>query len=98
MPQQLWPVVDEGRAIGYVTPQNFNLQATSLEEATHSINQHVQPLDASHIIDPGMSAKQAFDRLATHPWPLPVVEQGRVVGIIHQTDILRWFSFHKIAT
>jgi Zn-dependent protease len=95
--QQLWPVTAEGREIGYVSAHSFSLQDVSLEQATHSIDSHLQPLDAQHCISPDMSAKSAFDRLANHPWPLPVVEQGRVIGIIHQSDILRWFSFHKIA-
>lgn len=96
--QQLWPVVDAGENIGFVTAQSFNLQDGSLEDATHSINQHLQPLDDTHSINPDMSAKMAFEKLSNHPSPLPVVEQGRVIGIIHQSDILRWFSFHKIAT
>jgi Zn-dependent protease/CBS domain-containing protein len=96
--QQLWPVVEDGREVGYVCTQNFNLQNLSLEEATHPIDDHLLPLDEKHAINPGMSAKAAFERLAENPVPLPVVEQGRVVGIIHQADILRWFSFHKIAT
>ena len=96
--QQLWPVTADGREIGYVSAHSFSLQDTSLEQATHSIDSHLQPLDAQHSISPDMSAKSAFERLANHPWPLPVVEQGRVIGIIHQSDILRWFSFHKIAT
>jgi len=96
--QQLWPVVDNGEHVGFVTTQSFSLAEGSLEQANHSIIQHLQPLDEAHSIKPDMSAKTAFDKLANHPWPLPVVEQGRVIGIIHQTDILRWFSFHKIAT
>jgi len=58
---------------------------------------HLQPLDAAHSLSPDMSARDAFERLATIPTPLPVVENERVIGIIHQADILRWFSFHKIA-
>ena len=96
--QQLWPVVDNGQDIGYVSAHSFNLQDTRLEQATQSINTHLQRLDAAHSIDPDMSAKAAFECLANHPWPLPVVEQGRIIGIIHQADILRWFSFHKIVT
>jgi Zn-dependent protease len=96
--QQLWPVVDDGQVKGYVSAHSFNLQDTRLDQATQSIDTYLQGLDAAHSIDPDMSAKSAFERLANHPWPLPVVEHGRIIGIIHQADILRWFSFHKIAT
>ncbi len=96
--QQLWPVVDaQGHNLGFVTAQSFDLQGASLENAIHSINRHLQPLDDEHSIDPDMQARLAFDKLANHPSPLPVVEGDNVIGIIHQNDILRWFSFHKLA-
>jgi len=96
--QQLWPVTAGDHDIGYVTLSGFDLQTTSLEQISDTVDQHMQVLDAQHSVAPNISAKEAFDQLANHPWPLPVVEHGRVIGIIHQADILRWFSFHRIAT
>jgi len=96
--QQLWPVTSEERDIGYVTLRGFDLQTTSLDQILDTVDQHMQVLDAQHSLSPDVTAKDAFDRLADDPWPLPVVEHGRVIGIIHQADILRWFSFHRIAT
>ncbi len=96
--QQLWPLKQGDQWVGYVTMKDFSLDSTPLAQATDSVASHMQTLDAAHSISPNISAKDAFDRLANQPWPLPVVEGGEVIGIIHQADILRWFSFHKIAT
>jgi Zn-dependent protease/CBS domain-containing protein len=96
--QQLWPVTRGERDIGYITLRGFDLQTTSLDEMLDSVDQHMQSMDAQHSVSPHISAKQAFDQLADSPWPLPVVDQGKVIGIIHQADILRWFSFHRIAS
>ena len=96
--QQVWPVSRNEVDEGYVTAQSFNLENTALEDATGTVDQHMQPLDQAHSINPDISAKDAFERLARHPYPLPVVENGRIIGIIHHADILRWFSFHKIAS
>lgn len=95
--QQLWPVSSNDSDIGYVTAQSFNLENTALEDASGAVDQHMQQLDQAHSINPDISAKEAFERLANHPYPLPVVENGQIIGIIHHADILRWFSFHKIA-
>ena len=96
--QQLWPVCRNDRDIGYITAQSFNLENTALEDAHDTVDQHMQQLDQAHSINPDISAKEAFERLANHPLPLPVVENGHVIGIIDHADILRWFSFHKIAS
>ncbi len=96
--QQLWPVCHNDSDIGYVTAQSFNLENTTLADARDAVDQHMQQLDQAHSINPDISAKEAFERLANHPYPLPVVENGHVIGIIHHADILRWFSFHKIAS
>jgi hypothetical protein len=28
--------------------------------------------------------------------PVPVVQSGRVVGLLHQGDILKWLSLHNL--
>ncbi|XOV85534.1 MAG: site-2 protease family protein [bacterium] len=94
--QQLWPVQDQHQDIGYVIAQSLNLENTTLADAKGTVVRYMQQLDSAHSINPDLSAKEAFERLAHHPYPLPVVENGQVIGIIHHADILRWFSFHKI--
>jgi CBS domain-containing protein len=95
--QQLWPVQDGPTDIGYISLANINLEGQSLQQNTASVRDYMQPLQPDNYLAADISARDAFTRLANHTWPLPVVDDGRVVGIIHQADILRWFSFHKIA-
>ena len=95
--QQLWPVTGQQRDTGFITMENFNLPVTSLQDATGQLSEHMQPLQPDHYITPDISAKDAFSRLANQASPLPVVEDGRIIGIIHQADILRWFAFHQLS-
>jgi Zn-dependent protease/predicted transcriptional regulator len=96
--QQLWPVHADDRDIGYVTAQSFSMEDSGLKDTADNLDQHMHQLDQAHSINPDLSAKEAFERLAMHPFPLPVVEDGQVIGIITHADIVRWFSFHKIAS
>jgi Zn-dependent protease len=96
--QQLWPVVDAKGDIGFITTASFDPEVQSSERPSRQLADFIQPLDEENCITPDISAHDAFQRLANHAWPLPVVEAGRIIGIIHQADILRWFSFHKIPT
>lgn len=95
--QQLWPVQDGATDVGYISLANINLEGQSLQQSTASVRDYMQPLQPDNYLAADISARDAFTRLANQSWALPVVDDGRVVGIIHQADILRWFSFHKIA-
>ena len=33
--------------------------------------------------------------LQDHEVPLPVVEGNRIIGLVHQGDILRWLALHE---
>lgn len=94
--QQLWPVVDEKGDVGFITTASFDPEVQSSERASRELADFIKPLNEENCIAPDISAGDAFKRLANHAWPLPVVEAGHIIGIIHHADILRWFSFHKI--
>ena len=94
--QQLWPVVDETGDVGFITTASFDPEVQPSERASRELADFIKPLNEESCIAPDISARDAFQRLANHAWPLPVVEAGRIIGIIHHADILRWFSFHKI--
>ena len=95
--QQLWPVVGTSGPIGYIISERFQIPLSDTKTSDDIVDAHAQPLDTEHVIAPDVSAKEAFTRLAAHPFPLPVVKNHQIIGIINHCDVLRWFAFHKIS-
>ncbi len=86
--QILWPIEDGGRDVGYLTTDRLAGGETSLK-------QMMVPLPGDEVLSPDLDVNAALARLANQVAPLPVVVGTRVVGIVHQADILRWLALHE---
>lgn len=94
--QLVWPVQRQGRDVGV-----FNLEDVSaLEAPTQSslkVSEIMRPIDEIAQLSPDLSGRDALKRLAdSTESPLPVIQCGRVVGLLHQGDILKWISLHTV--
>lgn len=92
--QQLWPVMEGGRMIGLIS---LSRVADLGEAGRHgkTVRDVMQEPDAAKAVSPETGVRDAFNQVAAAgDEPLPVISQGRVVGLIHQGDILKWLSLH----
>ncbi len=96
--QFVWPVRSQGKDVGV-----FNLHdITAINEPTKStlkVRDIMQPIDEATHLHPELSGREALKRLAdSTDAPLPVLQGGRVVGLMHQADILKWLALHSTTT
>lgn len=59
------------------------------------VSELMRPLDEDQALEPGTSVAEAlerFNRLGVGR--LPVVQDGELVGILSQSDIMRWLEWH----
>jgi CBS domain-containing protein len=93
------PVVEEGRLVGMLTQRDLFHAALSTalnfgEKAQKEFLKTVVVKDVMTdevlTIDPGADVKEAARRMIEHKIGcLPVVENGKLVGIVSETDLLR---------
>ncbi|NWG15188.1 MAG: CBS domain-containing protein [Chloroflexi bacterium] len=92
------PVVDKGRVIGIITDRDVRLAMNSPfvlherrqdQELLHSVTAEACMTRDPMTIEASASAEQAAQLLRTYKFGgLPVVSEGRLVGIITVSDIL----------
>lgn len=94
--QTSWPVVEDGRAIGMVAQRD--VATTPEAERTHVLVRNVmRPIASVPALAPDLAGPVALERIAEMTdEPLPVVERGAIVGMLHASDIFRWLSLHKL--
>lgn len=88
-------VVDGGRLVGMVTVGD--LQKVALERRRSATAAKVMtPADRLITIAPAATLQQAADVLSQHEFDqLPIVDDGRVLGIITRADIMREFQIRE---
>jgi Zn-dependent protease len=90
-----FPVVDghltgvlEGRQIQEVPPEAW---------PRLRVSQLMTPIDEEQALEPGTRASVAIERFQELGLErLPVVEDGRVVGVVTQADVIRYLAFHPV--
>lgn len=93
--QRVWPVVDGDRARGIVSMSGITA-VPAPERAHKTLEEVMRPLDPARDLSPDIPARDALQRLMkAGDEALPVVEDGRVVGLIQHADILKWLSLHE---
>ena len=92
--QRAFPVEQDGRLIGMVCLRDLNKRGRDAWGAT-TVREIMTPVDRLTTVSP---RDEAFDVLALLGQrdlnQLPVVDNGRLVGMIRREDILKWLSLH----
>jgi nanoRNase/pAp phosphatase (c-di-AMP/oligoRNAs hydrolase) len=84
------PVIDEGRLVGVLSRRDFN--RLRKERQLQSPVKAFMSRSRLQTIDPGASPLQAANMMVKHDiGRLPVVEDGRIIGIVTRTDTMRYF-------
>jgi Zn-dependent protease/CBS domain-containing protein len=92
--QRAFPVEQGGRLAGMVCLLDLNKRRRD-QWGTTTVREIMRPVDELITVSP---RDEAFNALALFGRrdvnQLPVVEDGRVVGMIRREDILKWLSLH----
>jgi CBS domain-containing protein len=60
------------------------------------VSQIMTPVDKLAIVTPQEDATEALSELGSHDiHQLPVVQDGRLVGVLRHRDIVRWLRLHS---
>jgi Zn-dependent protease/CBS domain-containing protein len=96
--QRAFPVLDHGRFVGLVCLRD--VRKVSREAWPHTaVRQIMTPADAIAALGPREDASEALMTLTRRDInQLPVVESGRVVGLLRREDVLRWLSLYGDTT
>lgn len=92
--QSGWPVVEGGKAVGLITLDDASAIREG-ERATQTVRDVMRPID-EHL-RPDVGGRDALRALAeSERDPLPVMQGGAVVGLLHRGDIARWLALHQL--
>jgi len=88
--QRAYPVVADDSLYGIISMEDVRpLQRD--QWPVQRVADLMTPVDRLHTISPSMPASQALARLAEKGVnQLPVVEDGRLLGLVTREDILKW--------
>ncbi|NIR30553.1 MAG: CBS domain-containing protein [Gammaproteobacteria bacterium] len=90
--QRAYPVIDGERLVGLVCQQDVRKVAREAWAQT-KVRDIWTPADAVSIVHPDDDAAEAMHRLSQRNVnQLPVVEGGRVRGLLRREDILKWLA------
>jgi Zn-dependent protease/predicted transcriptional regulator len=97
-PQQAFPVVENGRLAGLVTWHDAQkLERSAWERST--VRDIMTPAEKLTIIGPHDDVLEALSAVGTagsakETSHLPVVEQGKLLGLLRLQDVPRWLALH----
>jgi len=94
--QGLWPVVEAGERVGWIATADV-LRDGTRSRSQRRVRDAMRPLSAVTTVGPALSGRVALEHLSNlSDEPTPVVSNGRVVGLLHGTDVLRWIQLHRL--
>ncbi len=84
------PVVENGELVGMVTDRDLVLQVLARDVDPHKVTVADVCTNAPVVASPHEALDEALQRMATaQVRRLPVVDDGRLVGILAQADVAR---------
>ncbi len=93
--QQVWPVSTAGTDQGLISLNTLDLERHRENgDLDRDVSEFMQRLPDASSLSPDTTARDALTALAELTVPVPVIESGRVVGIVSHADILRWLNVH----
>jgi Zn-dependent protease/predicted transcriptional regulator len=92
--QLLWPVMDDDRLLGLVSFSDVAAIPVA-ERSGRRVAQVMAELSRAPVLDVNAQASVALNALlAAGDVPVAVVQNGKVVGLVRGSDVLRWISLH----
>jgi Zn-dependent protease/CBS domain-containing protein len=93
--ERAFPVVEGERLVGLVCLEDVR-KIPRDAWATTPVNQIMTPTEQLDLVTPREDATEAFDKLARRDVrQMPVVQDGRLVGMLRRRDILRWLHLQS---
>jgi Zn-dependent protease/predicted transcriptional regulator len=93
--ERAFPVLDGSRLVGLVCLEDVRKLHRDMWKVT-SVREIMTPLDHLAVVSPAEDAASAFERLMQRDVrQLPVVEGGKMVGLVRRRDIVRWMQLHS---
>ncbi|HLD93962.1 MAG TPA: site-2 protease family protein [Anaerolineales bacterium] len=90
--ERAFPVLDDGHLEGIVTLDDLR-KAPRREWGTSTVKQIMTPVSRVKSISPEEDAADALSRLRElEVRQLPVIEDGKLLGLVRRRDILRWLQ------
>jgi Zn-dependent protease/predicted transcriptional regulator len=90
-----FPVVDNGQIVGIVTLEDIR-SVTRDTWDTRNVQQIMTPTNQLEVAAPDEDAADALDKLAKRDvHQLPVVRDGKLIGLLRQRDILKWLHLQS---
>jgi len=93
-PQLLWPILEDGILIGLVTLEQVS-GIPAPERSERTIGQVMRTDLAAFSMHPDTDAQQGLAILNTRSSPLAIVEGNRVIGLLSQSDAVKWLLLHQ---
>ena len=90
-----FPVIDNGQLMGIVTLKDIRSVGRDNWD-TQKVNQIMTPINKLVVASPDDDAADDLDKLAKQDvHQLPVVRDGKLVGLLRQSDILKWLHLQS---
>ena len=93
--ERAFPVMEGSQLVGLVCLED--VRKTSRETwDTKLVRDIMTPWERLATVAPGEDAATALNRLASNDVrQVPVVDEGRLVGMLRRRDIVRWLQLHS---
>lgn len=94
--QQLWPVFEGDCLCGFVHLSDvIELDPDARDRRT--VGDLARAPERLPSLDAGMNARRVLEAVTGADLePIPVMQDGRLVGLIQRSDVMRWISLHEL--
>jgi Zn-dependent protease/CBS domain-containing protein len=93
--EQAFPVVEDGKLAGLVTLEDVR-KVPRESWAKTPVERIMTPADRLTVVSPSADASEALRQLTSRDVrQLPVVENGRLLGMLRRRDIIRWLRLQS---
>lgn len=93
--EHAFPVIQNDRLVGLVSVDDVRKVPRDRWDRT-AVSQIMTPLNKLVLVTPQDNATEALNELGSHDvHQAPVVQDGRLVGILRHRDIVRWLKLHS---
>ena len=95
--QSVWPVLNNGALAGIISVDDI-AKVPPEARTMVQLGQITRPLAAVDFVDSNLPGTEIMKRLAASDYGLVLVMQDhRVVGLLRQSDVIRWLTLHPDA-